>query len=288
MLEFTTMNHFFAITLVAIFSTSVFNQSYEQAIFNSEKAFEQAVAEKGMNKAFIEFLSPFGIMFMPGPVNGREAWAKLPESKASLRWDPIVIGVSSNGILGYSIGSSEYRENGKDDPSIKYGHYLSVWARQPNGKYLAALDAGYHHPKPALTPEIWKPSSIPAVSPAVSVSAGDASVGFFSAAERVGSAKAYETSLADDAYLFRWGIEPFRGKKAIVSYLAKSKQIVKFARRKSFIEAGNIAYHYSTYTLLDGSGKNIGDGHYVQIWKIVGGKWKIVADMNIPTGSDPE
>ncbi len=282
------MKHLLTIPIVVFLCISSFAQANEQAIFDAEKAFEKAVAEKGMNKAFIEYLSPFGIMFMPGPVNGREAWSKLPESKASLRWDPIVIGVSSNGVLGYSIGHSEYRENGKDDPNIKFGHYLSVWARQPDGKYLAALDAGYHHAKPAIMPETWKPSNISASSPALSVSAGDASVGFFTAAEQRGAAKAYESYLADDAYLFRWGNEPTRGKKAAVSYLSKSKNIVKFARRKSFIEAGDLAYHYSTYTSHDRSGKTIGDGHYVQLWKIVNGKWKIVADMNIPTGNDPK
>ena len=186
------------------------------------------------------------------------------------------------------IGNSEYRENGKDDPNIRYGHYLSVWARQPDGTYLAALDAGYHHSKPKTTPEIWTPTNISMGSPAIPVSAGDASVGFFTAAEQRGAAKAYESYLADDAYLLRWENEPVRGKKAAVSFLTKSTENVKFARRKSFIEAGDLAYHYSTYTLHDRSGRTMGNGHYVQIWKIVNGKWKIAADMNIPSGSDPE
>lgn len=282
------MKHFLTIAMVALFCISATAQSNEQAIFETEMAFEKAVAEKGMNKAFIEYLSPFGIMFIPGPVNGREKWSQLPESKASLRWEPIVIGVSSNGVLGYSVGWSEYRENGKDDPNIKYGHYLSVWARQPDGKYLAALDAGYHHLKPSTTPDSWKPTNVSAASPALSVSAGDASVGFFVAAEQRGAAKAYESYLADDAYLLRWGNEPAKGKKAAINFLGRTKEIVKFARRKSFIEAGDLAYHYSTYTLHDRAGKTIGDGHYVQVWKIVNGKWKIAVDMNIPIGSDPE
>lgn len=127
-----------------ILSTSIisFSQENAQKIYDTERAFEKMVAEKGIRDGFIEFLSPQGVIFTPEAVNARESWRSRPPSPAALTWNPVKIGVSSNGALGYAIGNSIYRPKGKDDPDEFHGHYLSVWTRQPNGDYRAALGHG--------------------------------------------------------------------------------------------------------------------------------------------------
>src|SRR5688572_5795518 len=131
-------------------------QNVSQKIFDTEKAFEKKIAEKGIRDGFIEYLSPVGVMFMPDAVNGREAWTKRTPSPASLTWNPIWIEVSSNGAIAYSIGNSQFRAKGKDDTSVNYGHYLSIWMVQPDGSYRAELDTGINHEKPAAEPADWK------------------------------------------------------------------------------------------------------------------------------------
>lgn len=263
-------------------SLAIDAQGNPQKIHETEKAFEKMVAEKGMNAAFIEFLSPVGIMFMPDLVNGRETWKARPASPAALTWNPIWIDVSSNGVLAYSIGNSIFRPNGKDDQTAYYGHYISIWTRQGNGEYRAALDTGINHEKPSSMPTDWKS---PAKSAVVKVdgtgSAGDHSTVFFSAIEKQGTT-AYGSHLADEAIVMRDGIQPLFGRKSATNYFKKEKSRIVFAKRKSFIEAVDLAYVNSTYKLHDKTGAETEKGNYVQVWKLIGRKWKIAADVFVP------
>ncbi len=188
------MKIFILLLLILLSFVGVPGQDAKQKIYETEKAFEKMVAEKGIRDGFIEFLSPVGIMFMPDLVNGREAWKARPASPAALTWNPIWIDVSSNGSLAYSIGNSMYRPKGKDDENIFYGHYISIWSRQSNGEYRAALDTGINHEKPGVIPTQWK-SPEAAREKTGSFSAGDHSAGFFSSVESRGAPSAYGSYL---------------------------------------------------------------------------------------------
>ena len=282
MLESRSMRFLPVILSIFIAASGVSTQSPEQKIFETEKAFERMVAEKGMKAGFIEFMAPGGVMFMPGAVNARDHWAAHPGTPAALTWNPILIEVSSNGLLGYSIGNSVYRPKGKDDPGEHHGHYISVWSRQPNGEYRAALDTGINHEKPASIPTEWK---TPGAKPELNeekLSAADSSVAFWNTVERAGSAKAYKTFLANDAVLLREGHQPFFGKKAALSYLDDLASQVRFPKRKAFIESADLAYVYNTYSLFDKDGKETERGNFVQVWRLRGGKWLIAAEAWVP------
>jgi ketosteroid isomerase-like protein len=273
------------VALVILLSTSpaAIAQDYSTQIYNTERAFEKAVAEKGIRDGFIEFLSPLGVLFRPGPVNGRESWQSRPASPAALTWNPIKIETSSNGALGYSIGNSIFRPKGKSDADEFHGHYLSIWARQPNGDYRAALDAGIGHEKPAQPEATWKPGAARAVEANDKrLFAGDSSIGFFRLAEDRGLGKAYKSYAASDIVLMRDEHLPFVGKEASVNFAEDQKSSIKFAKRRSFIEAGDLAYVYSTYTLTDKNGAEIEKGNFVQVWKLRDGKWQIAVDLFIP------
>ncbi len=189
MLKLIPMKTAFVLLLFGLISGFVSAQSAHQKIYDTERAFERTIAEKGINAGFLQYLSPYGVMFFPGPENAREVWAKRPASPAVLTWNPIKIEVSSNGALGYSIGNSVFRANGKTDVAEIHGHYLSVWTRQPNGEYLAALDTGINHEKPVLIEGEWKPGSTPpAESNAKNTFAADSSLGFYEMVDNRGAA----------------------------------------------------------------------------------------------------
>ena len=277
------MKTFILLLLIGVSAVGVLAQDAKQKIYETERAFEKMVAEKGIRDGFLEFLSPVGIMFMPDIVNGREAWQARPASAAALTWNPIWIDVSSNGALAYSIGNSIYRPKGKDDQTAYYGHYISIWSRQGNGEYRAALDTGINHEKPSAIPTEWKsPATSSSEKSKENGSAGDQSVGFFVSVESQGASGAYNAYLTDDAIVMRDGIQPFFGPKAAVKYFKKIKPVIVFAKRKSFVEAGDLAYVNSTYKLLDKAGAETEKGNYVQVWKLIGGKWKIAADVFVP------
>ncbi|HEX8734441.1 MAG TPA: nuclear transport factor 2 family protein [Pyrinomonadaceae bacterium] len=274
-----------AILFLIIFNCAcVFAQSNLQKLYDTEKAFERAAAEKGVRAAFIEYLAPDGIMFRPNPVNGREFWKNRPETPAQLLWNPTFVDVSSNGALGYTTGNSIFRPKGKDDPNAFYGEYATVWQRQPDGSYLAALDLGISHEKPATIETEWK-------SPADSgkelnekkFSAADASTAFFETATKQGLSRAYKTFLAEDARLLREGKQPILGKQNALAEFKNDKTQTFFAKRSVFVGAADMAYVSNSYTVNDRSGKQIGKGNFLQIWKLRSGKWQIVLDVFVPT-----
>lgn len=281
MLESKPMKVICALFTFALLASLAFPQSPAQKIYDTERAFEKMVADKGINSGFIEYLSPDGLIFNPGAQNGREAWKNRPPSPASLTWNPIWIEVSSNGALAYSIGNGIYRPKGKDDTTQYFTHYLSIWSRQPNGEYKAVLDAGINHPKPASIPTEWKSPPVTGNEKLLN-SAGDHAVPFYTAVESEGALKAYKSFLADDAFLLRDGNVPFVGKAAALNYLESSKPSIKFSKRKTFLEAGDLAWVSNLYSIVDRSGKETERGNFVQVWKLRNGKWQIAADMFLP------
>jgi ketosteroid isomerase-like protein len=272
-----------SLAFLMLVSISAFSQGPAQKVYETERAFEKMVAEKGINAGFIEYLAPDGVMFMPDRANGIEAWKARPISPAVLTWNPILIEVASNGVLAYSIGNSIYRPKGKDDTNAFAGHYLSVWVKRPNGEYRAVLDTGINHEKPASVPVEWKsPADTGLDSNDKKVSAADSSTGFYQSVESDGAGKAFKSYLADDAIVMREGMQPFFGKKAAIDYLGDQKVRLKFAKLKSFMEAADLAYVHSGYTMTDKAGKETERGNFVQVWKFRKGKWLIVADVLIP------
>ncbi|MDM7922328.1 MAG: nuclear transport factor 2 family protein [Pyrinomonadaceae bacterium] len=275
------MKLFFAFLFLASAVALSAGQTPAEKIYQTEKAFEKAVAEKGFNAGFIEYLSPYGVMFFPEAVNAHEALKARPASPAALTWNPILIDVAESGALAYSIGNSVIKPKGKDDPETGYGHYLSIWSRQPDGNYLAVLDVGVNHPKPASIPTEWR-------SPAAGepnkdkISAADSAVGFYEAVEAFGVKKAYGTYLMQDAVVMRNGIEPAFGKRAAMDVIESEKLRVRFTKRKTFTEADNLAYVFNIYTLVDRSGVEQERGNFVQVWKLVKGKWMIAVDLHSP------
>ena len=55
-----------------------------------ERAFAARVREAGVKAGFSEYLAPEGVVFRPGPVNGREFFAGRPASAGVLTWRPAV------------------------------------------------------------------------------------------------------------------------------------------------------------------------------------------------------
>ncbi len=282
MLTWSVMKVVFLSFVVLLTAIAANGQGPAEQIHATERAFEKAAAEKGINAAFVEFLSPVGVMFMPDAVNGRETWKARPASPAVLTWNPIWIDVSSNGVMAYSIGNSQFRPNGKDDASVYHGHYISVWLKQPNGRFLAALDTGINHEKPTAEPTEWKsPVDSGKSGNPDKISAADSAVGFYQTAAESGSSKAYKSYLADDVIMMRQGKQPAFGKKAALDLIDGDLK-VNFAKRKSFTEAVELAYVHSPYSITNKKGAEVERGNFVQVWKLRNKKWVIVADVLVP------
>src|ERR1044072_7344328 len=74
------------------------------AMVESERKFYQTGQEKGTRAAFLEFLADDGIVFRPGPVNGKEAWGKRPETGFDLVWEPTLPVIARSSAFASDTG----------------------------------------------------------------------------------------------------------------------------------------------------------------------------------------
>ena len=61
-----------ALACIAFAQKGDVRQANRLAVVEAERAFARAAATKGTRDAFLEFLAGDGIIFQPGPVNGKQ------------------------------------------------------------------------------------------------------------------------------------------------------------------------------------------------------------------------
>ncbi|MEP7075480.1 MAG: nuclear transport factor 2 family protein [Acidobacteriota bacterium] len=270
-----TVYLFFAILALSICSLA---QGNLQKLVDTENAFAQAAADKGTKSAFLEFLADDGIVFNPQRANGKQVWTARKESASMLSWYPMFADISSNGLIGYTTGPWEFRQKGKDDAPVAFGHYMTIWQRQLDGNYKAALDLGISHDKPASPETKFTPTIVTTGSGGkVTSYAGDTAASFFGLLAESGAEKAYRQFAADDIRLMRDGKAPILGKKAAIKEISSNKNIISTSKRTAFFGSEDISYTTNTYKISK-DGQVIETGNFVQIWKYRGGKWQIVLD----------
>jgi ketosteroid isomerase-like protein len=122
---------------------AVFAATPLDTLVATERAFAARSVEKGMNEAFLAYLADDGILFRPGPVNGRSLWLGRPRSRATLDWAPSFAEISGLGDLGFTAGPWTLRPAGDGERS--HGHFVTVWKRDPEGPWRVAVDMGISH-----------------------------------------------------------------------------------------------------------------------------------------------
>jgi hypothetical protein len=115
------------------------------SLVQAEKAFSALSVSDGMKTAFLDNLADDGIIFRPGPINGRASWGERRSPPGTLIWEPSYVEVSALGDLGVSTGPWEYRPptNGE----VAYGHFVSIWVRDEKTPWKVAVDLGIAHPR---------------------------------------------------------------------------------------------------------------------------------------------
>src|SRR5437868_10756079 len=120
-----------------------------QKLVDTEHEFARAAAEKGTKTAFLAYLTDDAVVFVPDQTNGKAFWTARGDTSSLLSWAPNYADISANGIMGYTTGNWEFRANGKGDAPSAFGDFITVWLRQPSGRYKFVIDIGVSHDKPA-------------------------------------------------------------------------------------------------------------------------------------------
>lgn len=114
-------------------------------IMDADRAFSKLSEEKGMKKAFLDYIDSNGVLLRPNhlPLLGADAIDFLiqqNDSSYTLKWEPKSGMVAASGELGYTYGIYVLRPSTKD--TLIYGNYVSIWKKQSDGNWKFILDSG--------------------------------------------------------------------------------------------------------------------------------------------------
>jgi ketosteroid isomerase-like protein len=247
------------------------------SLADTERAFAKMCVEKGMRASFSEFFAHDAIDFEPQPVHAAASLPGLSDGTApfTLDWEPTFADVSASGDLGYDTGPYVITDRKAGKKSPRHGNFLSVWKRQPDGRWKVALDVGTRAPAP---PGALRPAALATARPLWSGKTNDPR------AERTNllaqdwdSEHATSTIWLAEARLQRDDAAPLVGREAIESMLAGRGSFRAAPEGGDVSAAGDLGYTYGRY--LTGSD----DGYYARVWKRDGdGTWKIAAQIERP------
>ncbi len=276
-------------------------QAALDSLVAAEKAFAQRAAEKGTRDAFLTYLADDGLVFQPDPVNGKTWWQARPASPAVLSWYPVHSEVSLAGDLGFNTGPFDYREKPGDKPVV-FGQFATVWARQADGSWKAALDLGTATPEPPsqVAPSISlagparvEVAALPKVDTAAALTALlDADRAFAAASLEKGSPAAYEALLTDDAHLVRASRQPALGKEAARALLAENPMPTTWEPLGDGVSrSGDLGYTYGFVKRHEEGPESpwINTSNYLRLWrKDKDGPWKLAFEVLSPRPQKPK
>jgi ketosteroid isomerase-like protein len=120
-------------------------------LFDLEARFAKDVLDRG-GAAFGDWFADDGVALGNGavPLIGKVAIAKNASWSAKdyqLTWTPTDAVMGPSGDMGYTWGHFEgHSKDANGNPVATSGRYMTIWRRQPDGKWKVVLDAGANEP----------------------------------------------------------------------------------------------------------------------------------------------
>ena len=117
----------------------------EKALIEMQKAdiaFSEYSKLNGMHKAFLQFIADDAVLLQSNtiPIIGADAIlfiANMNDANLELTWNPLGGEVASSGELGYTYGTFFLK---KDTTTMQQGSYVTIWKKQPDGKWKFVLE----------------------------------------------------------------------------------------------------------------------------------------------------
>ena len=259
------------------FFVSVAAEVSPAEVIAAEREFAADAQARGFIAAFKKYAAPEAIGFQPDAVNVQQSLADQPDEPAdrSLKWWPVWGGIAKSGDLGFTTGPYTSGE-------ARFGHYFTVWAKQSEGTWRWIYDGGPRNAAKSLLGPDTTPAHLPmATASAGSADKAQADVGVLetalAAAARTNTKGAYVAVLADDSRIMGSPEQPATDATARGAELERRAAAIDFSPlggRAS--KAGDLVFTYG-----DAKWQREGQaqrGHYVRIWQMRTGGWKLVFD----------
>ena len=267
------------------------------AMVNSELAFARMAQEKTVRDAFLTFAAEDGVLMGPkGVENARQQIASQPAPppdapKLNLEWWPVYADISRSGDMGWTTGPSR-RTRGE---RVGYGHFVTVWKKQPDGSWRWLIDHGMSNKE--LSP-LGPDTPIPPVRaeklkgevPKVDVKAAREEMlavdRELSKITAKGDTAGWAARMsADHVRIMRDGVQPPVGKEAVHVALAKEQPVTTEVLGGEVSNAGDLGFTYGWAEWK--TGETAKKGAYMRIWEKLGGKWTLVMDNTNPFPPPP-
>lgn len=256
-----------AFLLCAFQATNLTRDEALESLANAERNFSATSEAKGLHQAFVDNMAEDGLVFAPKPANGKKLHASAPASTAYLSWYPAYADISSSLDWGYTTGPYKLKPSAEEDKVVGAGFYLSVWRRQPDGQWKVAIDMGNSFAPNLLIEEAYQPVAAPVTAKKTKGTKADL------LAKDVQKVQPYDA----EALIYRHGEYPYKYKDAAVK---PASNVMYTNLGHELSPAADMAYTYGSYTR--NAGGNTEAGHYLKVWKLQNGQWKLVAHNLVP------
>lgn len=275
--------------LTAHGSLAQFDNQHLNAMVAAEQAFIQMAKDKNTRDAFLHFLHDDAVTVGSyGPITGKESIRKQKADASLLSWSISFCDISSAGDLGYNVGPWEFFANRTDSLPVAWGHFHSIWKKQPDGSWKNMLDIGISHDS-LFAREALHTSALSLKTPAMKTPALQATVSLmnqeksFLAAVNEQGALAYVNNASKEIRFSRQGEHPIITAADKAAFL---KRISLYSNQKlmdgGIAASGDLGYVYGTVDAsvsVDGR-QETKRGTYLRVWKKEDGKnWKLVLDV---------
>jgi ketosteroid isomerase-like protein len=124
----------------------------KEKLLETDRLFSKTSKEKGFAGAFALFLSEEARMFQNNfpPIEGTADIVMFlsENTTGTVTWEPYFVEISASADLGYTLG--KYESTDASSPgrgSVSYGHYVTIWKKQPDGSWKVVFDSGIQTPE---------------------------------------------------------------------------------------------------------------------------------------------
>lgn len=270
-----------------------------QTLIETERAFSRLSEEKGIREAFLTYLADDSVVFLPRPVPGKKAYEGAPaDSPTLLTWEPAYAEVSPAGDLGYTTGPYQAGNRNNAAAAPRFGHYVSLWQKQPNGLWRVVLDIGIRHPQPGFKPlevmikkDARRPRRLVRVDRLRELNLLlKIEAEFSTKAAAEGTLAAYLAFADEDIRIYRDGSLPTAGAGSLRQEFSDRPGSQTWAPVDGDVSRyGALGFIFGTAEARGGAAQELAAASsYLRIWrKNPEGLWKIALDLAIPIPPEP-
>ena len=249
------------------------------SLAEAETAFAAQSVKEDMRAAFLANFAPDGVYVRKEWVVASKDLAARAAPPIVLDWRPVHTEVAASGEMGLSTGP--WKLTSKTDPAQppSYGQFVSIWKRNPGEPWKVAADIGISNPKNSLWDvPLDKTISGPAADP--DPQGVETVEGLFQlTANFTGVVGAYRMNASPRLRLYREGIDPLVTREDAFNSPATAPRelLVWIVDYTEVAKSGDFGYSRGRYATYTGYPKIL--GHFLRVWRMEAGHWRIVMDV---------